>query len=256
MNYWSNRTLELVTTGDYLDALQNIYPHEEGQRQVDDTVLESIATSFTEQNYIQLLDKLLGLEKFPYKDSYVAFLRKDRTAIERNPRTVERIWQVLYKMGLDKVLDGIKQSKEANMRRGPQFMNWARTNFNVLSLSDFEKSKQGIAILGGNELEAKNFCNVKLGIAVSKRPDLVAKVNNKYVVGEAKFLSSTGGNQGTGFEDGIKLASNSYGSAYKIFVLDGIHWIEKGSAQHKIIESSNTTVLSVLLLKEYFQSLL
>jgi len=256
MNYWSQKTLDLVTAQNYLDKLQIIYPHEEGERQVDEEALESIKSSFIAKDNFQLLDKLLGLEKFPYKDSYVAFLRKDRTAIERNPQTVERICPYLYKMGLKGVLDGIKQSKEANMRRGPQFVNWVRSKFPVLELDEFKKSKQGVVVLGGNELSAKNFCNSEFNLAVSKRPDLVAKVNNKYVVGEAKFLSSTGGNQGTGFEDGIKLATNSSGTAYKIFVLDGIHWIEKGSAQHKRIESTQATILSVLLLNEFLDSLL
>lgn len=97
MNYWSQKTLELVTAQNYLDKLQIIYPHEEGEREVSEEVLKSITTSFITKNNFELIDKLLGLEKFPYKDSYVAFLRKDRTAIERNPETIERICQYCIK---------------------------------------------------------------------------------------------------------------------------------------------------------------
>jgi hypothetical protein len=256
MNPWSLKTIELVTTQNYLDQLQLIYAHEEGERNVLTATLDSIRVSFEAKDETKLMDQLLSLEKFPYKDSYVGFLRKDRTAITRNPETVKRICNRLYVMGIDKVIEGVNQSKEANTRRGPQFSNWIKQNFVIADMKTFVKSKDGIVVLGGTELEARNFCNNTIGIAVSKRPDIVAKVGTKYIVGEAKFLSSTGGNQGTGFEDGMKLASNSYGSAYKIFVLDGIHWIEKGSAPYKRIESSNATIFSILLLKEYLESLL
>jgi hypothetical protein len=256
MNIWSVKTLELVTKKNYLDQLQEVYTHEDGERAVDDTVIQDIRRAFVKNDRTALINKLLTLEKFPYKDSYVAFLRKDRTAIVRNPATVKRICDRLYAMGIENVIDGVKQSKEANTRRGGQFIHWIRENFTIVELDEFANSKSGIVILGGNELDARNFCNSNLGIAVSKRPDIVAKVGKKYVVGEAKFLSATGGNQGTGFEDGIKLASNSYGTAHKIFVLDGIHWIETGSAPYKRIESTQAAILSILLLKDYFNSLL
>jgi len=35
MNEWSRRTLHLVETQDYLDKLQEIYPNEEGERDVE-----------------------------------------------------------------------------------------------------------------------------------------------------------------------------------------------------------------------------
>ncbi|MBR0518373.1 hypothetical protein IJJ97_01125 [bacterium] len=41
---------------------------------------------------------LLDQEVFPIKDSYIAYLKRDRTAIERNPKTVNRITSILYEM--------------------------------------------------------------------------------------------------------------------------------------------------------------
>jgi hypothetical protein len=91
MNEWGIRTLRLISEQDYLDKLQEIYPHEEGERDVKQSVLNSIRQSFEERDEVEPLNKLLNLKKFPYKDSYVAFLRKDRTSIEKNPQTVQRI---------------------------------------------------------------------------------------------------------------------------------------------------------------------
>jgi hypothetical protein len=202
------------------------------------------------------MNHLLQLEKFPYKDSYVGFLRKDRTAIERNPETVRRICDRLFGMGLENVINGITQAKEANTRRGNQFGNWLRQHYNALPMEQFIASTTGIVLLNANELDAKNFCNTHLRAGITKRPDIVMKAGNRYVIGEAKFLSSTGGNQGRAFDDGIKLAANAEGNAHKIFVLDGVIWIETGSEQYNRIDHSTANIFSALLLREYLEDLL
>lgn len=255
MNEWSKRTLQLVAEQDYLDKLQKVYPHEEGERDVEQSVLDSIRQSFNKRDERALLDQLLSLERFPYKDSYIGFLRKDRTSIDRNPETIKRICDRLCAMGIEGIISGATQPKEANTRRGNQFSDWTKSQFNWVGLDEFKKSKQGIIMLDSTELEARNFCNTVMGIGISKRPDMVAKAGHHYIVGEAKFLSSTGGNQGRAFDDGMGLAINSSGNAYKVFLLDGIHWIERGSEQYKRIGYGNAAVFSVLLLHNYLKSI-
>ena len=193
----------------------------------------------------------MSVEKFPYKDSYVGFLRKDRDAIQRNPRTVDRIWNRLEDMNEEGIISGVKMPKEANMRRGNQFSSWVKNNFELLDVDEFKRSTGKVVILGATESVAMDFCNKELRAGISKRPDIVAKANNTYVIGEAKFLSSTGGNQGRAFEDGITTASNSNGNAVKIFILDGIHWIETGSEQYLRIKNSTANIFTVLLLKKF-----
>ena len=254
-NNWSKKTLELVTAKNYLDQLQVVYPHEDGERNVPERILDSIRSAFGKKDLKQLLNQLLDLEKFPYKDSYVGFLRKDREAIDRNPSTVKRICGRLYDMGIENVISGVTQPKEANMRRGNQFTEWVKENFNLIGIEDFVKSNKGITILGATEKEALDFCNKTLRVGISKRPDIVAKAGSKYVIGEAKFLSSSGGNQGRAFDDGIKLAANADGGAYKVFILDGIHWIETGSDQFSRISHSTANIFSTLLLKEFLEVL-
>lgn len=254
MNEWSRRTLDMVNNQDCLDRLQQVYPHEEGERDVAPSILASISQSFEDGDDTELLDKLLNLDKFPYKDSYVAFLRTDRGAIVRNPQTVRRICDRLYAMGIDNLIEGVTQPKEANTRRGNQFRYWARGHFNWVDINQFRTSQNGIVMLDATELEARNFCNTVMGVGISKRPDIVAKSGRRYVIGEAKFLSSTGGNQGRAFDDGMLLATNSSGNAFKIFVLDGIHWIQRGSDQYHKIEYGTAAVLSVLLLEEFLEN--
>ena len=255
MNTWAKKTLRLVDRTDYLDRLQEIYPHQEGEREFDSATLVSIKDSFDERDNISLINKLLDLEKFPYKDSYVGFLRRDRTSIARNPQTVERICDRLYQMGFENVIAGATQPKEANTRRGNQFSFWTKANFHWVSINDFRVSTRGVVMLDASELEARNFCNTEMGVGIAKRPDMVAKSGRNYVIGEAKFLSSTGGNQARAFDDGMALATNTSGSAYKIFILDGIHWIERGSEQFKRIDYGTAAVFSVLLLHEFLKSI-
>jgi putative type II site-specific deoxyribonuclease len=65
-----------------------------------------------------LLELLLEQEVFPIKDSYVAYLRRDRSAIERNPNTVTRIENTIVNMGLVNVLREITRPIEANRQMG------------------------------------------------------------------------------------------------------------------------------------------
>lgn len=255
MNIWSTQTLRIVNGENYLDRLQEVYPHEDAERDVPDAVLESIKRSYDNRNHNELLNGLLNLKKFPYKDSYVAFLRKDRDAIRRNPQTVERIIGRIYEMGIEEVIEGIKQPKEANQRRGNQFSRWLGRECPAIKSAAFRASKAGVYLLDATEHEARDFCNAVMGVGISKRPDLVMKVNTHYVIGEAKFLSSTGGNQDRAFDDGMALANNATGNAYKVFILDGVHWIETGSEQYTRIDHSNSAIFSVLLLRDYLRSL-
>ena len=254
-NPWSIRSVELVTTQNYLDQLQEIYPQSEGERNTAADVLDRIRESFEARDDNALINRLLDLEKFPTKDSYVGFLRRDRGSIERNPETVDRICNQLYEIGIENVIGGIMQPMEGNRRRGNQFSQWVRDNFDVVGENEFQRSTEGVVVLGATEREALDFCNRVCRVGIAKRPDLVAKAGRTYVIGEAKFLSIHGGSQGRAFEDGITLASNASGNAVKVFLLDGIHWIETGSAQYNRIDNSTANIFSSLLLEDFLNGL-
>lgn len=157
-------------------------------------------------------------------------------------------------MGLDSIIRGVKAKKEANTRRGNKFSDWARREFKMVGIEEFKASKNGIVLLNASELEAKDFCNREMGVGLSKRPDLVAKSDNSYVIGEAKFLSQFGGNQDRGFDDGMALAKNPLGKAYKVFIMDGVYWIESGHARYKQIEYSTAAIFLVLFLNEFLKN--
>lgn len=255
MNKWAHKTARLAQRGDYLDRLHVVYPSEPKARTVPEETLEVIRRAYRAGDNVELLNVLLNLKRFPFDDSYVQFLRADRTALRRNPRTVERICRALYAMGIDKVLEGVKAPIVPNRRRGAQFKQWAKNQFLHLEIKEFWASRKGVVFLSASEKFLRDYANANFGAGLRKRPDFVAKVGKRYVVGEAKFLSAEGGEQRGGFEDAVTVAAHPAGRAVKVSVLDGIVWLESRSGFYQFIENSSLNVFSTLLLQEFLSAL-
>ena len=104
MNHWLELSIEYASQRNYLDDLFRVYPTvPEGIREINSETWERVKQSFDEKDNAGLIKSLLHLELFPIKDSYVAYLKRDAGAIERNPATVARLCGRLYEMGLDKI---------------------------------------------------------------------------------------------------------------------------------------------------------
>jgi hypothetical protein len=148
---------------------------------------------------------------------------------------------------------GISAPPEANRIRGPQFKNWLRKQFEFVGIDHFRNRESGIVFLEANERITRDFCNQQLNMGLTKRPDFLAKVNARYIVGEAKFLTSIGGEQSAGFSDGINLLQRR-GKGIKVFVLDGVVWVAPTSREYHEIEETTYYILSALLLRDFLES--
>src|SRR5271166_3934622 len=103
MNYWTELSIQFASQRNYLDELFTVYPlAPDVIRHVDETTWHQVEAAFAARDDLELLQHLLRLDLFPIKDSYIPFLRRDRTALKRNPATVKRICSRLYEMGLEK----------------------------------------------------------------------------------------------------------------------------------------------------------
>jgi len=254
MNSWARKTARIAQKEDYLDRVQKVYPSETRARTVSQTALDEVRAAYRSRDKIRLLSTLLDQERFPFDDSYVQFLRVDRGAIRRNPQTVDRICSTLFHMGEEGILKGVTAPVVANRRRGAQFKQWAKATFRYVPLEEFELSKSGVVFLSATESCLRDYANEKFGAGLRKRPDFVAKTGKRYVVGEAKFLSSEGGEQRGGFEDAVSVAAHPAGGAVKVSILDGIVWLESESGFYQFIQNSSINVFSALLLKEFLGS--
>ena len=145
MNKWTELSIEYANQRSYLDDLFQVYPTiPEGIREIDDTIWKDVEKEFKKKNNISLVKELLKLDLFPIKDSYIAYLKRDKTSIERNPKTINRISGRLYEMGLGTIFEKCSEPKETNRQIGPMFKYW------------LNKKTLGIQPVSINEFTANN----------------------------------------------------------------------------------------------------
>ena len=113
MNPWIEMSIEYANQRSYLDDLFTVYPTiPEGIREIDRKVWKDVERSFEKRDNILLLSNLFKLDLFPIKDSYVAYLKRDKGSLKRNPATVNRLAGRLYEMGLEETFFGLLNRKK------------------------------------------------------------------------------------------------------------------------------------------------
>lgn len=266
MNFWTNLSIEFANQRNYLDELYKVYPISPNlRREISPESCRAIETHFTNRNNVELVKELLKLDLFPLKDSYVPYLRRDKSSIERNPNTVNRIAGNLYAMGLDVIFDRCSEPKETNRQMGPMFKNWLKSG--VLGCKICEEEDEFLfvkenAIFLASDSRMKEFAIKHLGYTrTNKGLDFIAKFNNKYVIAETKFLTDFGGHQNDQFEDAIATLTSPIKSdcgkeVIKIAITDGVLYIRGRNKLYNFLqENSELTILSALVLREYLYSL-
>ncbi len=256
MNNWTSLSINYANQRSYLDDLFVVYPTiPDGIRDVDNNRWVNIEKAFIDKNNEGLIKELLKLDLFPIKDSYIAYLKQDASSIERNPQTINRVCGRLYEMGLPKIFEKCSEPKETNRQIGPMFGNWLKKKsigIEPVSLEDFLSTDTN-AILGGSDDDKMNFAKKHLNYNRNKGLDLVARFNGKYVIGEAKFLSSDGGSQNSDFEDAITTIEAKDANAIKVAILDGILYIPSNKKMHKFITNpyKDYNIMSSLVLRDF-----
>ena len=259
MNRWLKLSLEYASQKSYLDDLFRVYPTiPEGIRDVDFSIWKQVELAYREKNNEVLISLLLKLDLFPIKDSYVAYLKRDKTALSRNPLTVDRLCGRLYEMGLTEIYKRTSEPKETNRQIGPMFKTWLKgktLGIEPVSLHQFT-SNQDNAILDASDVVMADFARHELDYRTDKGLDFIGRFNGKYVIGEAKFLTDFGGHQNSQFNDAIRLL-NSSAKAIKIAILDGVIYIKSANKMYKTItETLNSRdIMSALVLREFLYSL-
>lgn len=260
MNHWIELSIAYANQRSYLDDLFRVYPTiPEGIRDIDNVLWERIEDAFNKRDNIALLESLLRLDLFPIKDSYVAYLRRDRGALTRNPATVARLCGRLYEMGLDKIHERSTEPKETNRQIGPLFRRWLNSKslgIEPVKLDEFIGTK-GNAVLSASDAEMQTFAQKHFNYTRNKGLDLIARFNGKYVMGEAKFLTDSGGHQNAQFNDAVELLKQKDVKAIPIAILDGVLYIKGRAKMHKEITENlqNENIMSSLVLREFLYQL-
>jgi len=260
MNKWTKLSIEYANQRSYLDDLFQVYPTiPEGIREINNDMWSSVEKSFKNRDNDLLIRQLLEFDLFPIKDSYIAYLKRDSSAITRNPRTINRICGRLYEMGLDKIFEKCSEPKETNRQIGPMFRHWLQNKslgIQPVSLEEFLNTNQD-AILDAGDNSMMNFAKEYLGYNHAKGLNFVGRFNNKFVIGEAKFLTDFGGHQNAQFNDAISTIKARGVKAEKIAILDGVLYIKGNNKMFKSITETykNHNILSALVLREFLYQL-
>lgn len=260
MNKWIQYSIDYANQRSYLDDLFPVYPCiPEGIRDIDEDIWSKVEKSFKKRDNESLIENLLKLDLFPIKDSYVAYLRRDKKSIKLNPQTVNRLCGRIYHLGLDKLFERCSEPKETNRQIGPLFKDWIRKSalgIPPVSLNEFVSDSKN-AILDATDAEMMNFARKKLNYKHDKGLDFVARFNGKYVIGEAKFLTDFGGHQNAQFNDAISTISTPRVDAVKIAILDGVLYIPTNNKMYKAITQTykDKNIMSALVLREFLYSI-
>lgn len=260
MNRSLKQSIMYANQRSYLDDLFRVYPTiPEGIRDIDHSLWSKVENAFKKRDNIELVNALLKMELFPIKDSYIAYLKRDNTAIERNPQTINRLAGRLYEIGLDKIFDNCTQPKETNRQIGPMFKQWVgkgTLGLTPVDMNTFVRTR-GNAILEASDKTMMDFAREKLNYHHSKGLDFLARFNGKYVIGEAKFLTDFGGHQNAQFNDAISTITTDGVKAIKVAILDGVLYIPSNNKMYRQIteEYSEHNIMSALVLREFLYSL-
>lgn len=270
---WLDKSIKLANEGNYLDRLQNeIYDVQPARdRELDSEAVEKAKEAYHKDDYEELVKAFIEFDKFPYSDTYTAYLRHAESDVfERNPQTVQRIGKRIEAMGIDTALARSSQPKESNRQMGGKFEEWLhQTEYKDVSYDEFQTDmEQGeIVVMGESSSKLRKFINEELNIDMDKEPDLLAKKNvdgdTVYVVGEAKFLTGFGGHQGRQISDALNIARKVHehhrDDVIGVAVIDGVHLIEIRDGfdrkYQRKIRNSDATVTSALYLRQFLESI-
>ncbi|MGB2153459.1 MAG: hypothetical protein ACPHVX_05840 [Flavobacteriaceae bacterium] len=264
LNEWILRSMEIFEETPYLDNLLTIYPLETAvPNHLEQRLKRNIISAHQGRRTEELIQILQGEVKFPYDEPLSYLIKEVENCRTSNPRQINRIANTLYAMTADELVVRLESAPKINQQMGPMFTNWIRSNFELLNLEDFAESTEGIYVLSSSEEDGKTFVNETLNQNLQKRPDLVAKVNETYIIGEAKWIGRSGGNQNNQVKDVLDFCRDQRGDVIRVGIIDGFPWATKktnGSIikdkVNVLVQESPYDIVSALLLEEYLETYL
>ena len=266
MNFWTEKSAEFAQQRNYLDELYKVYPITPNlRREIPNYKEKSIKLAFDKRDNEKLIRELLDLDLFPIKDSFVAFLKRDKSSINRNPQTINRIAGNLHQMGFNEIMEKCTEPKETNRQIGPMFKNWidkGTLGAKVIKDTDeFLQYKENCILNISDELMEK-FAREYLGFDREKGIDFIAKFNSKYIIAETKFLTDFGGHQNAQFADAVSTMTASFvnkkvsNEVIPIAIMDGVLYIKGNNKMYRYLqEHQEQIIISSLLLREFLYSL-
>ncbi len=265
MNKWTKATLELVKGNYYLDNLMSVYSPEELSREnIDVAEIRKLRELHKLKKCNELILELINLTehnfKFPIDHPYVGFLMYYKEAINKNPKAVKQICNILLRMNFNEIKQRLEAPKAPSRRIGPMFKSWLMKNFQFMDAESFGASER-LVFLKGSYTVLKGYAQEKLGCKfpeLSKGLDMIAKSGNRYLIGTAKFITRTGGSQTNQFYEAMLLikGTTSPSNVLKLAVIDGIAWLNRVMFEKLEALKENEFAISALLFEKFIEEML
>ncbi len=263
LNPWVKRSIELFEKTAYLDNIHQVYPFKISKsKEITDTVRREIIQSHQSRNTKKLINLLKSQTKFPYDDPIWYLLKTVKNGLTNNPKQIQRIAKNLYSLTADETVARLESPPKSNQQSGSMFSNWMRKKFRFIGPNKFKSSRNGIFMLDASEENGKQFVINILKQKIEKRPDLIVKVNTQYIIGEAKWIGQSGGNQGKAVTEVLLFCKGQRGSVKRIGIVDGCSWATYNvngyllnNKEQVLIQESESDILSALQLQKYLDQL-
>lgn len=262
MNEWVKKSIEFAYSPGYLDKLTEIYPAIPSVRELlPVSVKAEIAKLIENKNYASLIRLLIGLKghPFPIEHPYISVMRKIPKLIDQNPLVVEQIGRILSSIGDIDVIKGCERPPDLNRQMGPIFQNWLKRYFRsrgfaFVPAGNFLTCKSK-CFLDAGDTAISSYANTNLGCELTRGRDFLCKIGNKFILAEARFLSSVGGSQNRDVRETVGFAKDRIGNVIKVAVIDGMVWFDKNMLTVMETLKEDEPGLSALLLEDFLNSL-
>lgn len=259
LNNWVRQSIVIFNEQAYLDNVQEVYPFQiSEQKNIDSGIRREIIQTHHNRSTEKLLNILKLQTKFPYEDPIWYLLKNIKSCFANNPGQVQRIAEILYSMTTEETLARLESPPKLNTQTGPMFRAWLMRKFDFLPAKRFQTTQKGIFMLDASEEEGKQFIKNVLRQNVKKRPDLIAKVNTQYIIGEAKWIGQPGGNQEKQVQEVLEFCRSQRRNVRRVGIVDGFPWAlynYRGNLINNkeavLVQESEYDILTALLLNEY-----
>ena len=262
MNTWVKASIDLANSAGYLDNLTEIYPSVPTEREpLPEVIKEQITELQGKENKGNLIALLVGLRRhpFPIEHPYVSLLRFMPDLIRLNPVVVRDIANILANLGVEGIINGCERPPDLNRQMGHSFQSWLKRYFPPKGYKFLDEysfgTYDGNCFLSGGDKRLTAYANKYLGCRIPRNRDMLAKINGRYVIAEARFLSSGGGSQSRDVRETIGFVKDKTGNAMRIAVVDGMPWFDEDMLGVIKTLNDDEVGLSALLLDDFLQSL-
>lgn len=264
MNRWVEKSLKIAKSYGYLDRLAEIYPATTlPRRSLGDEEREKLKLLHQKGDWKRLLQTLFKFTKeghpFPIEHPYASILRQKPNLAQKNLGIFEKLGREMLSMSIEDLIRGCERPIDLNRVMGSAFFNWLGKYFlergiPILPESEFD-SYDSLCFLDARNAAILDYVKRKLGITLERGRDVLAKKGDRYVVGEARFLSTSGGSQTRDLRETIGFVRSLKGKVSAIGVVDGIVWFNRSYVKMLSELADDEVVLTALLLKDFLETL-